>query len=158
TALAIGATGSAGLGSLAGIAIGAAMGVINGLIITLGLVNAVIATLGTMAIFRGIAFIISNGQSISIFHDGFRVLGAGTALGLPIPIWILVVCAVLFHVFLAKTIVGRNVYALGGNPVVARFAGIHLTRYRIGIYVMSGAAAGLAGILLAARTGSGQPI
>src|SRR5262249_29405047 len=67
-------------------------------------------------------------------------------------------CALLFHVFLAKTIVGRNVYALGGNPVVVRFAGIDLTRYRIGIYVMSGAAAGLAGILLAARTGSGQPL
>jgi ribose transport system permease protein/L-arabinose transport system permease protein len=61
-------------------------------------------------------------------------------------------------VFLSNTIVGRNIYALGGNPTVARFAGINILRYRIGIYVMSGAAAGIAGILLAARTGSGQPI
>ena len=60
--------------------------------------------------------------------------------------------------FLAQSIVGRNVYALGGNPVVARFSGINVNRYRVGIYIMSGVAAGLAGILLAARTGSGQPI
>ncbi len=124
----------------------------------MGPVNAVIATLGTMAVFRGIAFIISDGQSISIFNDGFRVIGAGTVLGLPVPILILLVTAALFHVFLAKTIIGRNIYAIGGNPVVARFAGLGLTRYRIGIYIMSGAAAGLGGILLAARTGSGQPI
>jgi L-arabinose transport system permease protein len=131
---------------------------LNGLIITIGRVNAVIATLGTMAIIRGIAFIISNGQSISIFDDTFRFIGIGTFLGLPIPLWVLAFSAVLFHLFLAKTVVGRNVYALGGNPIVARFAGINLTAYRLGIYVMSGAAAGLGGILLAARTGSGQPI
>ncbi|MEM8663743.1 MAG: ABC transporter permease, partial [Pseudomonadota bacterium] len=56
------------------------------------------------------------------------------------------------------SIVGRNVYALGGNPVVARFSGIAVNRYRVGIYVISGMAAGLAGVLLGARTGSGQPI
>jgi ribose transport system permease protein/L-arabinose transport system permease protein len=157
TAIVIGWSGDATTGILAGVLIGAVMGLANGLIITIGLVNAVIATLGTMAIFRGVAFIVSNGQSISIFDEGFRVLGAGTVAGLPIPIWVLIVCALLFHVFLAKTIAGRNIYALGGNPVVARFAGINLTNYRIGIYIMSGATAGLAGVLLAARTGSGQP-
>ncbi len=158
TALAIQATGSPAAGVLAGIVVGGLAGLVNGTIITMGPVNAVIATLGTMAVFRGIAFIISDGQSISIFNDGFRVIGAGTVLGLPVPILILLVTAALFHVFLAKTIIGRNIYAIGGNPVVARFAGLGLTRYRIGIYIMSGAAAGLGGILLAARTGSGQPI
>jgi ribose transport system permease protein/L-arabinose transport system permease protein len=158
TALAIGATGDATAGGLAGIAVGAVAGLGNGLIITIGRVNAVIATLGTMAIFRGVAFIVSNGQSISIFHEGFRGLGTGTLLGVPILIWALFVAAIGFHVFLAHSIVGRNVYALGGNPVVARFAGIDLTRYRLGIYVMSGAVAGLAGVFLAARTGSGQPV
>jgi ribose transport system permease protein/L-arabinose transport system permease protein len=111
-----------------------------------------------MAIIRGIAFIMSDGQSISIFNDTFRFIGVGVFLGLPIPIWVLIVTALLFQVFLSKTVIGRNVYALGGNPVVARFSGINLTTYRLGIYVMSGAAGGIGGILLAARTGSGQPI
>ena len=85
-------------------------------------------------------------------------MGIGLVLGLPFPIWVLIVCAVLFQLFLAKSIAGRNVYALGGNPIVARFSGINVNRYRVGIYMMSGVAAGLGGILLAARTGSGQPI
>lgn len=158
TAMVMATSGSPFLGIVAGIVVGGLAGLLNGLIITLGRVNAVIATLGTMAIIRGIAFIISNGQSISIFNDTFRYIGIGVFLGLPIPIWVLIVTAVLFQIFLAKTVIGRNVYALGGNPVVARFSGINLTAYRLGIYVMSGAAGGIGGILLAARTGSGQPI
>jgi ribose transport system permease protein/L-arabinose transport system permease protein len=157
-AMATQVTDSSAAGILAGLAIGAVAGIVNGLIITYGRVNAVIATLGTMAIFRGIAFILTDGQSISIFNETYRFMGVGTILGLQFPIWVLIATAILFQVFLAKTIVGRNVYALGGNPVVARFSGIKVNRYRIGIYVMSGLFAGVAGILLAARTGSGQPI
>jgi len=156
-AMAIQATDSAGLGIVAGLVIGGIAGIVNGLIITYGRVNAVIATLGTMAIFRGIAFILSDGQSISIFNETYRFMGVGTILGLQFPIWVLIASAILFQIFLAKTIVGRNVYALGGNPVVARFSGIKVNRYRIGIYVMSGFFAGVAGILLAARLASGSP-
>ncbi|UUP17029.1 ABC transporter permease [Nitratireductor thuwali] len=158
TAMAIDATGLAAAGPLAGVAIGAAAGLFNGLVITYGRVNAIIVTLGTMAIFRGIAFIISNGQSISIFNDTFRLLGVGRFLGLPAPIWVLIGVAVLFYVFLHKSIVGRNIYAIGGNPVVARLSGMDIKRYRVGMYVLSGMVAGIGGILLAARTGSGQPI
>ncbi|KAJ56479.1 sugar ABC transporter permease [Actibacterium mucosum KCTC 23349] len=157
-ASAIQSSEAAGLGIAAGILVGAMAGLVNGVIITYGRVNAVIVTLGTMAIFRGIAFIISNGQSISIFNDAFRQIGIGRILGIPFPIWVLVATAILFQVFLSKSIVGRNFYAIGGNPVVAKFAGINLNRYRVGTYVMSGAVAGIGGILLAARTGSGQPI
>ena len=146
------------LGIAAGLVVGGLAGLVNGLIITYGRVNAVIATLGTMAIFRGIAFIMSDGQSIAIFSDTFRFIGIGRILGLPLLIWILIATAIAFQVFLARSIVGRNIYALGGNPVVARFSGINVNRYRVGIYIMSGVAAGLAGILLAARTGSGQPV
>ena len=152
------ATDAASLGIVAGIVIGGLAGLVNGVIITYGRVNAIIATLGTMAIFRGVAFIISDGQSISIFDDTFRQIGIGRILGIPIPIWVLGLTAVCFQVFLAKSIIGRNFYAIGGNPIVAKFAGINLSRYRVGIYVMSGAVAGIGGILLAARTGSGQPI
>lgn len=157
-ASAIQATEMAGFGIAAGLIVGALAGLVNGVIITYGRVNAVIVTLGTMAIFRGIAFIISNGQSISIFNDSFRLIGIGRFLGVPFPIWILIGTAVVFQIFLAKSIIGRNFYAIGGNPIVAKFAGIKLNRYRVGIYVMSGAVAGIGGILLAARTGSGQPV
>ena len=70
--------------------VGGLAGLVNGLIITYGRVNAVIATLGTMAIFRGIAFIMSDGQSIAIFSDTFRFIGIGRILGLPLLIWILI--------------------------------------------------------------------
>ncbi len=66
----------------------------NGILITYGRINAVIVTLGTMAIFRGIAFILSDGQSISIFDNTFRWIGVGRVLGLPVPIWILIVVAI----------------------------------------------------------------
>lgn len=158
TALAIEITGSPGTGIAFGLFIGALAGLFNGLVITIGRVNAIIVTLGTMAIFRGIAFILSDGQSISIFSDTFRFIGTGRVLGLPVPIWILIVTAIVFQIFLARTIVGRNYYAIGGNPIVARLAGLNITRYRLGIYTLSGLMAAVAGILLAARTGSGQPI
>jgi L-arabinose transport system permease protein len=158
TAMVAQATGSAPSAVVAGLVVGTICGFVNGVIITYGRVNAVIATLGTMAIFRGFAFILSDGQSISIFDEAFRFMGNGQILGLPFPLWILFVTAVLFQIFLARSIAGRNVYAIGGNPVVARFSGINVNRYKVGIYMMSGFAAGLGGIILAARTGSGQPI
>ncbi|MBN8630815.1 MAG: ABC transporter permease [Rhodobacterales bacterium] len=158
TAMTIQGTESAGLGLAAGIVLGAAAGLMNGLLVTYGRINAVIVTLGTMAIFRGIAFILSDGQSISIFDSTFRWIGIGRVLGLPVPIWILIFVAVAFWVFLHRSIPGRNLYAIGGNPVVARLSGMNLNAYRVSMYVLSGAVAGIAGILLAARTGSGQPI
>ncbi|MGI3171053.1 ABC transporter permease [Pseudooceanicola sp. C21-150M6] len=158
TAMTIQATDAAGIGIIAGIAVGALAGLVNGILVTYGRINAVIVTLGTMAIFRGIAFILSNGQSISIFNDAFRWIGTGRIIGLPVPLWILVAVAIGFYVFMHKSIVGRNYYAIGGNPIVARLSGLNIPRYRVAIYVVSGIMAGVGGILLAARTGSGQPI
>ena len=158
TAMTIQATDMAGLGLLAGIVIGGLAGLVNGLLITYGRINAVIVTLGTMAIFRGVAFILSNGQSISIFNDSFRWIGTGRILGLPAPIWVLIAVAIGFYIFMHKSIVGRNYYAIGGNPIVARLSGLKIPNYRVAIYVVSGVMAGVGSILLAARTGSGQPI
>jgi L-arabinose transport system permease protein len=141
------ATGSVFLAIGAGLIVGALCGLVNGIIITYGRVNAVIATLGTMAIFRGVAFILSDGQSISIFDEGFRFMGNGLVLGFPFPLWILAVTAVVFQIFLSQSI-----------AVVARFSGINVNRYKVAIYMMSGFVGGLGGIILAARTGSGQPI
>lgn len=157
-ALAVGWTNSPVLSIAFGVVVGAIAGSINGLIITVGRINAVIATLGTMAVFRGVAFIISNGQSISIFDPAFRFIGNGKIYGLPVTILVLIVVVAIFFVLMSYTIIGRNIYAIGGNPVVASLAGLNVRGYQIGIYTLSGAAAGLAGMLLAARTGSGQPI
>jgi L-arabinose transport system permease protein len=157
-ALAVGWTGSPTISILFGIAVGAVAGLVNGLIITIGRINAVIATLGTMAVFRGVAFIISNGQSISIFDPAFRFIGSGKVFGAPVKILALLVTVAVFFVLMRYTVIGRNIYAIGGNPLVARLAGLHVRGYQIAIYTLSGATAGLAGMLLAARTGSGQPI
>lgn len=157
-ALGVAWTNSPNFAVLFGIAVGGSAGFINSLIITVGGVNAVIATLGTMAAFRGVAFIISNGQSISIFNPMFRVIGAGRLFGLQITIEVLILVVAAFYVLMRYTIVGRNIYAIGGNPVVARLAGLNVRAYQIGVYILSGGASGLAGMLLAARTGSGQPI
>ena len=131
-ALAVGWTGSPALSILFGVAVGAIAGFVNGLIITVGRINAVIATLGTMAVFRGVAFIISNGQSISIFDPTFRFIGDGKILGVPVTILVLVVVVAIFFVLMRYTITGRNIYAIGGNPVVARLAGLNVRAYQIG--------------------------
>jgi L-arabinose transport system permease protein len=157
-ALAVETTGSTALAILFGVGVSAALGAVNGLIITLGRVNAVIATLGTMAAFRGVAFIISNGQSIPIFDPTLRFIGDGRIAGVPVTIEVLLLVVALFFVLMRYTIAGRNIYAIGGNPVVARLAGLPIFAYQVGIYALSGASAGLAGMLLAARTGSGQPL
>jgi L-arabinose transport system permease protein len=151
-------TGSTTLSIGAGVAVGMVAGAVNGLIVTVGGVNAVIATLGTMAAFRGVAFIISNGQSIPIFDPDFRTIGDGRFAGVQITIWILLAMVAVFFVLMRYTVVGRNIYAVGGNPVVARLAGLNNRAYQVGVYMLSGATAGLAGMLLAARTGSGQPV
>ena len=156
-AIAMQATGSAALGIGAALAVAALAGLANGLIITFGRVNAVIATLGTMAAFRGCAFLTSGGSSVSIVNEQFRFLGNGTILFFPVPILVLLAVLVLFAIFLNTTVIGRNIYAIGGNPTVARLAGIPIRRYQIGIYILSGLAAGVAGLLLASRTMSGQP-
>lgn len=149
--------GSIPLGLLAALAAGLLAGAVNGLVIVYGPVNAVIATLGTMSAFRGLAYLMNNGNSIPITGDGLRGLGTGTLLGLPFALWLLAAIMVAFIVFTRETIVGRNIYAMGGNPTVARLAGIAVRRYQVGIYAMSGAAAAVAGIVLASRTMSGQP-
>jgi len=146
------------LGIAAALVAGVLLGLVNGLIITVGRVNAIIATLGTLAAFRGIGLIMTDGRSVSVFSPGFRTIGTGQFLFLPIPIWILLTVMSALFVFLRYTVLGRNVYAIGGNPVVARLAGLNIRRYQLGIYMLSGFAAGLAGIILIGRTGSGHPI
>jgi L-arabinose transport system permease protein len=156
-ALAMKATNSLVAGILAGLVMGVITGAINGLLITRGRMNPVITTLATVSVFAGFAYIISNGQAVGISNDTFNQIGNGRAFGVPIPVMILVVISALSILFLTRTDIGRNIYAIGGNPAAARLAGINLDRYKMGIYVLCGAVCGLAGIISAGRTNSGIP-
>jgi len=154
------ASGSASLGVAAAIAIGLASGLVNGATIVYGRVNPVIATLATLATFKGLAQLISGGraQGYTGGDDFFIFLARGSILGIPTLIWVLALVAAALHVLLKYTDIGRNIYAVGGNDTAARLAGIAINKYVIGAYALSGAIAGIAGVLLTARTGSGQPV
>lgn len=150
---------SAFFGIVAAVGVGAVAGLVNGLIIIYGRVNAVIATLATFAAYRGIANLISNGraQGYTGRDPIFTFLARGAAASIPVLILIFVAVFALFFVLLRFTDIGRNVYAIGGNATAARLAGIRINRYVVTIYVLMGLVAAVAGILLTARTGSGQP-
>jgi ribose transport system permease protein/L-arabinose transport system permease protein len=157
-----------------GIAAGMIAGVVNGLIVTRLRVNPTIATLGTLAAFAGIAFLLApEGKPIGVLtQPSFTNLAAGRFLtsmplpklggsawtGIPILTVILVGVTLLVHVIMRYTTFGRAIYAIGGNPTAARLAGINVSRVRVLMYVLSGGIAGLAGVLLTARTTSGNPI
>lgn len=159
---------------LAGVLAGVLCGLINGFIITYLRVNPTIATLGSLAAFAGIAFLVApEGKPIGVMTvPNFTWLAQGRLLtslsipqiggsqwtGIPILTIIFLVMAALVHILMTYTDFGRAIYAIGGNDTAAHLAGINLTRVRIMIYMLSGGIAGLAGVLLTARTTSGNPI
>lgn len=142
---------------LAGLAVGALLGLINGSLVAGFNIAPFIATLGMMTAARGLALIYSGGRPISRLSPAFNWIGQGDLLFLPVPIWILAIVAVGAHVVLNSTRFGRHTFALGGNEQAARVSGIGINRIKIGIFTLSGLLAGLAGIMLASRIGSGNP-
>ena len=147
------------LGMLAAVGLGIAAGVLNGLIIVYGRVNPVIATLAGLAAYKGVAQLISGGraQGFVLGDDLFIFIARGKIAGVPVQVVILIVVAILIHLMLKYTDIGRNVYAIGGNDTAARLAGININKYLIAVYALAGIVSAFAGIVLTARTGSGQP-
>jgi ribose transport system permease protein/L-arabinose transport system permease protein len=145
------------VGIAAGLAAGGVAGLVNGLLITKGRIEPIIATLGTMAVFRGLAFTVTKGAPIGIMDKAFNRIGSGNLFGIPNPVIILIVVAVLFYIFLNYTYYGRHLYAIGGNAVAAGLTGINIQKYKLGIYALSGLVAGIAAIILTARSNAGQP-
>jgi ribose transport system permease protein len=147
------------LGMLAAVGLGIAAGILNGLIIVYGRVNPVIATLAGLAAYKGVAQLISGGraQGFVLGDDLFIFIARGSVLGISAQVWILIIVAILIHVLLKYTDIGRNIYAIGGNDTAARLAGININKYLIAVYALAGIVSALAGIVLTARTGSGQP-
>lgn len=150
-------TGSVGLGILVGVLAGGLVGLINGFSIAkLGL-NALITTLATQMIFRGMAFIFSNGRAVGISQAGFFTLGNSMIFGIPTPIVIMVIFFALFGILLNNTVFGKNTLAIGGNTKAAELAGINVDLTKIIIFTAQGFMAGFAGVILASRMTSGQP-
>lgn len=141
--------GSLGAGALAGL--------VNGLTVAIARVPAFIVTLGMMGIARGLALIISSGQGIYGMPPQILFLGQARPLGIPTPIYILVVTALVSHYILAHTRFGHHTMALGDNEAAARATGIDVKRLRILLYTFSGLMAGLAGLVFTARVNTGDP-
>ncbi|MGA5821719.1 ABC transporter permease [Kitasatospora sp. NPDC094028] len=151
---------SAPLAIGAALLLGAGVGLLNGVVIVHGRVNPTIATLAGLAAYKGVAQLVSGGraQGYVLGDPVFVFLSRGKVAGLPTMVWLLILVAAAVHVLLTYTDIGRNVYAIGGNPTAARLAGIDLNKYLVSAYVLTGTVAALAGVLLTARTGSGQPV
>jgi L-arabinose transport system permease protein len=156
-AMVINQSGSIVIGVAVSLLAGAAIGFINGVVIAKLRVNALITTLATMEMVRGLAFIASGGQAVGVSNTAFFTIGNTMILGIPSPVWITILCFVVFGVMLNKTVYGRNTLAVGGNPSASRLAGVGVEKTRIYIFLIQGVIAALAGIILASRITSGQP-
>lgn len=145
------------LAVIAGLAIGAAVGWLNGVLVTRIGINPLVATLGTMSMARGASLVLTEGFSVSRLPPAFGAAGASSVLGLPVMVWIMAALVVVFDVLVRRTRVLRQVYFVGANERAARLSGIAVDRVRTGAYVLTGILAALAGVLLASRLMSGTP-
>jgi rhamnose transport system permease protein len=139
-----------------GIALGAACGLLNGVLVTVGQVPALVVTLGTLYVYRGIAFLWTNGTQINAetLPDSFLNLGTDSIAGVPILVVIAVVVLLVVGQWLRDYRAGRELYAIGSNPEGARLAGVRSGRRVLTAFVLAGALAGLGGVLFTARFGT----
>lgn len=149
---------------LMALAVGALVGWVNGILIARLNVAPFIATLGMLYVARGIALLITNGETFtrlrgeeSLGNTGFLTVLAGTPLGIPMPVWLMVAFALFFSLVLNRTAFGRWLYATGGNERAAELSGVPVRRVKVLIYVISGFCAGTVGLLLAADLPAATP-
>lgn len=157
-AVVINLSDSVTVGILAGLAVGLVFGFLNGVVVAKLKINALITTLASMQIVRGLAYIISDGKAVGIAQEDFFLLGNSEFLGIPAPVWITVACFAIFGFLMSRTVFGRNTLAIGGNEDAARLAGVNVVRTKIAIFTLSGVVSAFAGIVLASRMTSGQPM
>ncbi len=156
-AMVLNATGNTFIAIVAAVVAGGVIGFVNGAVIAYLRINALITTLATMEIVRGLGFIVSHGQAVGVSSDTFIALGGLSFFGVSLPIWVTLLCFIVFGVMLNQTVYGRNTLAIGGNPEASRLAGINVERTRVWIFLIQGAVTALAGVILASRITSGQP-
>ena len=143
------------IGVIMGIAIllGAAMGAINGILVWKLAIPPIVVTLGTMTIFRGIIFLISDGKWVNAHEmsSAFTGVPRMVLLGLPVLSWAAIITIILFGIMMARTQFGRSIFAVGGNPHAAVYTGIDVGKTQFWAFVVSGALAGLTGYLWVSR-------
>ncbi|SDO12309.1 D-allose ABC transporter permease [Acetanaerobacterium elongatum] len=140
-----------------GVLFGSFLGFINGSLVNATGLHPFIITLGTDAIFRGVTLITSNARSVFGFPASFTVGISSSVIGVPIPVIIALITAVVLGFFTVKTKAGRNIYALGGNQQAAWFSGINVKLHTLLVFIISGTCAGIAGVVLLGRVGAAEP-
>ncbi len=135
------------------IMLGAVMGAVNGLLVWKLAIPPIVVTLGTMTIFRGIIFLISDGKWVNSHEmsPAFKAFPRAEFLGLPVMSWVAVAAVIGFGIMMSRTQFGRSIFAVGGNPHAAVYTGINVGKTQFWAFVASGALAGLTGYLWVAR-------
>ncbi|HEY9422063.1 MAG TPA: ABC transporter permease [Thermoanaerobaculia bacterium] len=149
-------TGGLILPLLAGVAVGALAGAVNGLLVTAGRIPSIIVTLGMLYALRGVILLVTGGTWITGIPDEARVLGTGSVLGISVPVLVLLVLFVVMEAVSRHSTWGRNVFAVGGNRRAARFAGLPIERTRFLAFVLVGVFVGIASMIYLGRAGSVQ--
>ena len=144
------------LSVIIGLATGFAVGMINGFLVSYVGITPFIVTLGMLSMARGTIWIITKGWPIEDISESFLVIGQGKMLGIPVPVVIAIITAVLMHFFLSYSVFGRRLYAIGGNEEATRLSGINVKKIKCLAYGISGLMASITGIILVARFSSAQ--
>lgn len=138
--------------------VGTLLGAINGLLCVRLKIHPLIITLGTSAIFKGVGYIINGSRNIMGFPDSFRWFGQGYVWGIPVPVIVMILVALIGSFILTKTYFGRQVFALGGNEEAARLAGVNISRMKVIFFMICGFVSAITTVLLLSRVFAGQTI
>lgn len=144
---------------LVGLGTGLSAGALNGFLITRVGIPAIAVTIGSMSLFRGISYAVLGDQAYTKYPESFAFFGQGYIGNtiIPFELVLFIVLAIVFGLLLHRTTFGRKVYAIGNNPISARFSGVRVNRIRWGVFSLTGTMSGLAAILLTSRIGSTRP-
>ena len=140
-----------------GVLVGTLLGWFNGFVITRFKLPPFVATLGMLSIARGLTMLWTGGFPITRLGDSFTIIGSGQWLGIPLPAWITAAMVATFVLGMKRTRFGRHVYAVGGSEKAARLSGLNVRRIKLMVYMIGGAMAGVAGLLVTARLDSATP-
>ncbi|MBI5295589.1 MAG: ABC transporter permease [Chloroflexi bacterium] len=138
--------------------VGTGLGAVNGILCIKLNIHPLIITLGTSAIFKGMGYIINQSRNIMGFPDSFRWFGQGYVWGIPVPVIVMVIVALIGAFILTKTYFGRQIFALGGNEEAARLAGVNIKRMKVLLFMICGFVSSITTVLLLSRVFAGQTI
>jgi ribose transport system permease protein len=148
---------NSGLAIVIAIGVSLLCGIVNGTLVAFLRINPIITTLGSMMVYRGIAFNITEAKAMGVTGTFFSAVGSGRMLGIPVSVYIMAAVYILVHVMLTYTAHGKRVYAVGGNPEASYISGIDVKNVRFWGLVISGATAGIAGLIFVSQVGATVP-